>query len=350
MAYIAAKKNPHATLICSCCGETNKEYYKNSVSPLFEGAGGVLPFCKECINKDFENIKSQFDSKEFRRAFDMFCCRYDYCYDDVLITKVMEESAADGSDFLGSYIRRRNLRQYGQKTYFNSIKDSDMLANNEVIESENLQTQNLSSNLNDVVRLVGYDPFSNSDEKNKPLLYAMLVDFLDESTLEDSFKLPSVIQIVKSFVQCEEINNSINALLSSNIRLDAKEMKTLVDAKRALYSSTIALAKDNGISVNNNNDKSRGAGTLSGIIKKMQEMKIAQSNVNVFDYETAEGVLQVANLSNTSIMNQLKFDENDYTEMISEQRDIITTLREKTDKLSEENRLLKIQIKSIGGV
>ena len=48
-------------------------------------------------------------------------------------------------------------------------------------------------------------------------------------------------------------------------------------------------------------------------------------------------------MSNKSILEQLMFDENDYTEMIKEQRILIDDYKNKYQKLEEENRLLKIE-------
>ncbi|KAF6627035.1 hypothetical protein H6F38_23150 [Paenibacillus sp. EKM208P] len=127
-------------------------------------------------------------------------------------------------------------------------------------------------------------------------------------------------------------------------------MKSLGDAKDKLLKSVLALAKDNGISENHNNKKSKGAGTLSGIIKELQEKGFEEANVNVFDIDTTEGMRQVADISHKSIINQLQFDENDYAEMISEQREKIVTLENDNSTLKEENRNLKITLKDYGEI
>ncbi len=66
--------------------------------------------------------------------------------------------------------------------------------------------------------------------------------------------------------------------------------------------------------------------------------------MNLFDIETSHGMSQVADISNQSIMKQLQFDENDYTNMILEQREMIQELDGKVVKLEEENRLLKKEL------
>jgi hypothetical protein len=193
--------------------------------------------------------------------------------------------------------------------------------------------------------MLNYDPFEFEAKEDKRHLYNKLVDFLDEGTLEDNFKLPTVIEIVKGFNQIDKINNAISAITSDakNLVKNTGAINSLIGSKEKILKTCLALAKDNGISVNHNNTKSKGAGTLTGIIKTLQEKGFEEASVNLFDIETCEGMLQVANISNQSIMKQLNFDENDYTNMILDQRQMIQDLDAKVIRLEEENRLLKIE-------
>ena len=65
--------------------------------------------------------------------------------------------------------------------------------------------------------------------------------------------------------------------------------------------------------------------------------------VNLFDIETSEAIKQIADASNRSIMEQLTWDANDYTEMIKEQREMLSKLYSEVAELKETNRLLKIR-------
>jgi len=207
-------------------------------------------------------------------------------------------------------------------------------------------------NKEDVIRMVGYDPFEYEPESNnKKQLYNKLVDFLDDSTLEDSFKLPIVIEIVTSLNQIDSLNQAISMITSDIKGLveNKADVKSLVESKNKMYSSILSMAKDNGISVNHNNSKSKGAGTLSGIIKKLQELGFEESDINLFDIETIGGIKQVADISNASIISQLLLDENDYTEMIIEQREMLVKLTENLEITQEENRKLKVKLASMVG-
>lgn len=66
--------------------------------------------------------------------------------------------------------------------------------------------------------------------------------------------------------------------------------------------------------------------------------------VNLYDINTSEAMKQIADLSNQSIMEQLNWNSNDYTEMIKEQREMLEKLQSENSTLSEENRMLKNQL------
>ncbi len=171
----------------------------------------------------------------------------------------------------------------------------------------------------------------------------MLINFLDESTIEDGFKLQAVVEIVAGFNQIDKINQAITSITNDTKKMSSNSggIKTLVETKKSISSSLVNLAKENGISAKHNNEKSKGAGTLSGIMKTLQEKGIEEADINSYDINTAEGIRQVADLSNESILKQLQFDENDYTQMLVEQRELIQELDSKSKNLEEENRLLK---------
>lgn len=198
----------------------------------------------------------------------------------------------------------------------------------------------------DVIRMLGFDPFQHENPSDRNQLYNRLIDFLDESTLEDGFKLQASIEIVIGFNQVDKINQAITNITNDldKLAVNSGGIKSLIDSKKNILASLIKLAEENGISVKHNNQKSKGSGTLTGIIKTLQEKGIEQGELNLFDIETSQGMKQVADISNESIMKQLQFDENDYANMIIEQRELIQKLDNKVVKLEEENRLIKKEL------
>jgi hypothetical protein len=310
-------------------------------------ADGKYPVCKICIKKSLklEDPLSQeaIDSVksvllEMNRPF--------------LFTQwvsSVEESQRTGRELFGMYYKNiiLNFKSYGwkdsefeSKPSENNVEIIDNQENDDVVIVDNRDKK-------DVLRMLGYDPFEYENQNDQKQLYNRLVDFLDESTLEDGFKLQAVIEIVKGFNQIDKINQAITNITNDVDKLSTNSggIKSLIDSKKNILASLIKLAEDNGISVKHNNQKSKGAGTLSGIIKTLNEKGIESAEINIFNIETCDGMKQVADISNRSIMEQLMLNENDYAEMIKDQREMILNYEKRLTELEEENRLIKIKIK-----
>lgn len=345
----ASTKAGTNTIKCTCCGQEKvieRNYYKSN-SMIYKGLpDGRIGVCKECILSIYDYYLKK--NENARLATYLTCRKLDIVYVENVYTAALNESTNKGTPLFGIYVKNINsLNQYSNFTF----DESDDFYHKTELEEKNSEEFSETISLNDkrneedVLRILGYDPFENENKEDKKYLYNRLIDFLDESTLEDSFKLPTVIEIVKSFNQIDKINSAL-AVITSDIKAVANNVggvKSLMDAKDKMLRAVLALAKDNGISVNHNNNKSKGAGTLSGIIKQLQEKGFSEAEINIFDIETLGGIKQVADISNESILKQLMFDENDYTEMIKEQRTLIEEFRSKCEKLEEELRLLKIR-------
>lgn len=339
-------KRPKKTCLkCEKDKYLEKDFYLSN-SP--NHSDSRYPVCKDCLRSNFN--ANDIDSVhnlllEMNRPF---------IY--TLWESSIEESMKTNRDLLGIYMKNLNFN-FRTLTWKDSEFNNQESSNNNHTNSKNvdidtsIQNQGIhqqeDKNKEDVLRMLGYDPFESESEEDKKHLYNKLIDFLDESTLEDSFKLPAVIVIVKSFNQIDKIDRALSMITSdvNKIANNTGGVKSLIEAKDKMLRSVLALAKDNGISVNHNNNKSKGAGTVSGIIKQLHEIGIEAAEINLFDIETCEGMKQVADISNRSIMEQLMLNENDFTEMIKEQREMIQQLDQKVIELEEENRLLKIKLK-----
>ncbi|PYE51629.1 hypothetical protein DFQ00_102424 [Paenibacillus barcinonensis] len=314
-------------------------------------ADNHMQICRKCLREsiDYNNIQTVKDTlTQINRP-----------YIHSIWISSSEEAKNKNQDHFGLYIKTIQMKDFRDLTW----KDSDDVeatkkasssptpskekeSVNDELKIEQIESELQDNNRLDVIKMLGYDPFEFENDRDRRHLYNKLVDFLDEGTLEDGFKLPTVIEIVKTFNQLDKINNTISNMTTDvqSLTTNAGTIKSLIDAKDKLYKSVLALAKDNGISVNHNNNKSKGSGTLSGIIKQLQEKGFEESSVNLFDIETCAGMSQVADISNESIFKQLQFDENDYSAMLIEQREIIGDLSGKVTKYEEEIRVLKKEL------
>ncbi|WP_440118441.1 hypothetical protein [Paenibacillus sp. QZ-Y1] len=342
--------------VCRTCdNEHNKSEFYASYNKFDKD--GKLSICKTCLKKsiDYNDVNTVKDVLlNINRPFIL----------SIWDSAKEEADTKRSQDYFGYYIKSIGMKDFKDLSWLDSDSNESIRKNinaRSVIERELLSNdptqeeqerldflKTSESSKKDIIKLIGHDPFIYERTDDKPLLYNRLVDFLDEGTLEDGFKLPTVIEIVKGFNQLDKLNN---AIASMNTDIDALvkhpgQIKSLVETKDKLYKSILALAKDNGISVNHNNNKSKGAGTLSAIIKDLQEKGFEEASINLFDIETSDGMKQVADISNKSIMDQLLFDENDYSEMIVEQRESLLRLQNENESLQEELRRFKNSLRS----
>lgn len=337
---------------CSKCEKLKIEstnFYKSNSDSY---ADGKHPVCKQCV---WDSLK--LDDPLSQEAIDsikkvLFEMNRPFIYSQYVSS--VEEYGKNASGLFGKYIKniQLNYDDYGWKDSEFELSSNKVEENSDNIsENNNTKINTIVSNdytkeLEEVVRMLGYDPFEFESERDKLQLYNRLIDFLDESTQEDGFKLQAVIEIVIGFNQIDKINQAITNITSDPDKLSTNSggISSLINSKKNILASLIKLAEENGISVKHNNQKSKGAGTLTGIMKALQEKGIEEGELNLFDIETAKGIRQVADLSNKSIVAQLQFDENDYTNMLLEQREMIQELDSKVMSLEEENRLLKKEL------
>ena len=118
------------------------------------------------------------------------------------------------------------------------------------------------------------------------------------------------------------------------------EIKNYMDTKKKVADVISQLAEQSCISMKHNKNASKGENTFTGKIKKLKELNLREAELNAFDIGTCEGMRQVADISNASIIKQLHLDESDYTEMLAQQREMITKLQQQADTKTEEARIL----------
>ena len=90
----------------------------------------------------------------------------------------------------------------------------------------------------------------------------------------------------------------------------------------------------------NNKNAKKGENTWTGKLKKIKDLDLRQGRMNGFDIETSKAMRQVMDHSNASIIQQLRLDDSDWSDMVAEQREMITNLQRELDKYIEISRIL----------
>lgn len=346
--------------LCYCCGSQKKrsEFYKSS-DPF--NSVGVTPYCKECLERIARNYNS--NSKQFgdvtKQSLMLACERADVPYLENLwessYNEVHDPSLKQPkTNVWAAYIKNVKMPQYNGMRW----RDGDLFKEGERKNTEENFERNLTpevldeykTNKKDIIRLIGYDPFANYPvEQDLPVLYAQLISFIDEETKNDGMKMNAVIQIVQAFNQIQKLNDAINELSADTQKLNANNgtIKQHADTISKLLSGANALAKDNGISLNYNNNKSKGQNTLTGKMKELDLIGFRDAKINMYDIDYCKGMQQVAEISAKAQIDQIGFDENVMSEINNIRRELVDDLQKQRDKAVERARVLLVENKDL---
>ena len=342
-----------------CLKEKKRTEFYVSTNPLV--MSGITFVCKDCVRKialDWDDNRNEFGActkKTVMEALEII--------DRPFLNNLWDSSYAEWANQEGqirrptiwdAYIKNVSMPQYRGMRWrdgdiFNTfVEDAKQVAALESGNKEAAQTlidsQEVSNefekNRKDVIRLLGYDPFEGEKLEDQPLLYSQLIGYLDlGGDNEDMMRTSSAITIVRGFLQQAKLDDKI-AKVMANTNANASEMKTLLDAKKNISATISQLAEQSCLSLKHNKNSSKGENTFTGIVKKLKEINLRDAEVNAFDIGTSEGMRQVADISNASIIKQIRLDENDYNDMLIKQREMLVKLQEKADQSDETARIL----------
>lgn len=337
------------------------KFYRDT-DPLM-GGNGFSRICRDCARKIALRVDANGEEHEPTKESVQKALYYlNKPFIESLWNSSIQESenvvTGKGKDNAWtSYIKNVSMMNYTGMGYMDSDMFKEKIVYADELKNDKSKKEELSEdvvemykiNKRTVLRFLGYDPFENEPENEKPLLYSKLVGYFDESVKDDGLKLEAVIEIVQSFKDVKTINDAISQYkkqLGSNPGV-ISTIKSLADTKQKMINSALALAKDNGISENNNNRKSKGAGTLTGIIKELQEMDLDGSEVNTFDYETNMAIEDIMTRNHQNQLKQLNPDENDWEKEVLHQKNLLFNLQKERDNAVEFSRLLKKENKDL---
>lgn len=348
---------------CAMCGKVKdqetKFYY--DTNPVL-GGSSFSRICRECAKSiACRRDKNGEDHEPTKESVIEALRLLDKPFLEIVWNASIQESenlvtGKTKSNVWSAYAKNIQMKNYVGLTFKDSdmfkehIKYDDELTDEDRkadIPADVLETFEI--NKKTTLRFLGYDPFENEPVVEQPILYAKLVNYFDESVRDDGLKLEAVIEIVQTFKDVKTINDAISkykAQLDGNPNI-ITTIKSLAETKQKMISSALALAKDNGISVNYNNNKSKGAGTLSGIIKELSEMNLEDAAINTFDAETNEAISSIMERNFQNQMAQINPDENDWEREVAHQAQLIHTLQSERDNAVEYCRLLRKENKDL---
>lgn len=323
-----------------------------------------ISLCKDCLTRLY--ISYLEDTQDIKLSMYKICRILDYYYTDQLYESSYTEAGGwnkdctlvqNGLEIWKKYIKTINsLTNYkgysfehgevidnlGEQTDVN--EENNKIAIQEFSEDDIQKQIRTKKNREDIINIVGYDPFENDLEIDKPKLYAKLVNMLPEDSQDNDMKIGALISIIKSQNQEDRINDLITSLSSDpkTLKSEIGTIKSLTDTKEKLNKSALSLAKDNKISDLYSGNKTAGGNTLTGMLKKIREIDLENSQVNLFDIRTSDGMLQTARLSTKAMIENLNFGDDALLDMVKFQREKMDFYDTEYCKLFEENRKLRV--------
>lgn len=347
--------------LCPYCDKEKKksEFYVSTDPKVLTG---ITSMCKDCVRKialAWDDNRQEFGACTKKTVMDAL--EYidrpflERLWNSSYNEWANQESQIRRTTIWDAYIKNIGLKNYNGmrwrdgdifQTYIEDAKQAAALENKEAGATQTVtSSQEISSefekNRKDVIRLLGYDPFEGEKLEDQPLLYSQLIGYLDSGGdgNDDMMRTSSAITIVRGFSQQAKIDDKIaRAMVNSNV--NPTELKTLLDAKKNLSATISQLAEQSCLSLKHNKNASKGENTWTGKIKKLKDIDLRDAEVNGFDIGTCRGMQQVLEISDASILKQLRLDESEWSDMVADQRTMIVELQKERDVYKEVNRIL----------
>ena len=343
-------------LKCKTHKDREKGFYINT-DPMY-GETTCTPICRECARKIALRVDKNGEEHEPTKESVITALKY---LQKPFLNTVWNASVQESENLIAgkvksnvwtAYIKNIQMVNYVGMNFF----DSDFYKEKTVYDDEKNETEVVDThidqdtydsflkNKDDVIRLLGYDPFEKEDLSDQPFLYSQLLGLLDssEDANEDMMRTSSAISIVRGFLQQAKIDDTVSKLMCDITKIEANSatIKSLQESKAKITSVITSLAQDSCISLKHNKNAKKGENTWTGKIKKIKGLNLREGEVNGFDIDTCRGMQQVQEISDASIMKQLALDESEWSDMVAEMRVTNTTLRREKDAYQEINRIL----------
>ena len=338
---------------CQTCDDVRRktEFYA-STEP--GNASGITKVCKECAEKIASPVINGEKTSPTKETVDQALYALNKPFLDSLWDSSLLEAANNATGKVKNNVWTSYIKNVAMPNYYNlTYKDSDNytggiytlndMEDNALPKDKEILEQ-FEKNKKDTLRLLGYLPFEKEKLSDQPFLYSQLIGFLDasEEGNDDMMRVSSIISIVRAFLQQSQIDDMIADLVRDpiNASKNIATVKSLQDMKKNITVGITKLAESSCISLKHSRNSIKGENTWTGKTKKIKDMNLREFETNGFDMATCRGMRQVQEISDESIMKQLRLDESDWSDMLADIRQMNTTLRKERDSYREINRIL----------
>ena len=328
---------------CSRCGKEVEnprgKFFRNKHSKRFMSNCGYMTICMDCMQELFVEYASRYNDERFATA--IMCAHLDIVFDNKLYDAVVDKNV---NFTIGAYVQSAltNIR-CNTKTFVHTLVTHELDRKQDEVheEEENEWDEASVQSREDVIRAFNdVDPFSGYPVADRRFLFNELVQYLDDDTSSDPYKLSVLRQLCVNTLQISKYDKLISGL---NPLTNSDQIGSMQELKSTLVTANDKLSKENEISVKNRSDKKAGKGTLTGLLRELREKDINGYESNFYDVLYSPGSYWAAEMSMKAMREHAFFDENDMNDILMEQREKIAELQKRVDDLEEDKRLLLLE-------
>lgn len=275
-----------------------------------------------------------------------YCYRYNVFYDSQLARHILFSSEKALEQMPELYIRYLEADpKYSGLTFRSQLKRENF----EKVYSEDLSLLSLSEddkkNRQQIISIIGYDPFKEELQQDKPQLYRDLTGLLTDNLRKDITKQKAAIEIVKNYSTIAKYQNRVSDLLKGG-EVDPETQET-IDNLLAMIAKIQAIinatSKENGFSTGKTLGNG-GRGMLSDVMNQVETQYYDDGITNYYDQATSKSIGEVAEISFRAQMNQVKLSGTDYADILSQQSEMVHEAQRVSKDALEALRICRSKI------
>lgn len=239
--------------------------------------------------------------------------------------------------------------KYEGLTFFSQLKRENF----EKIYSEDLSLLTLNEddkkNRQQIINILGYDPFKNDPAEDRPQLYRDLAGMLTDAMRKDVPKQKAAVEIVRNYANITRYQTRVTEIMKSG-QLDAatqEELDNLISFIEKLQRSVNQTTKENGFT-GGKTLGSGGRGMLSDVMMQCEDLGYDPGITNFYDISTSKSIGEIANISWKAMFAQLGLSDTDYADILAEQAKLVIKAQRTASDALEALRLAKEKITKEG--
>lgn len=278
-------------------------------------------------------------------ALFMFCFKRNYYYHQKILSQLIYVDKINiETDLPEAYLDElKKIPSIKGKTFFSQLKR----ANFEKIYSEDLNLLTLSEddlkNRQQVMNIVGYDPFKDESIEDRPQLYRDLTGLLSDNLRRDITKQKSAIEIVKNYMTISKYQKRVTDLLQDTENDNQEQVDKLLQMIAKVQAIINATTKENGFSSGKSLGKG-GRGMLSDVMNQIDTQHYDDGVTNFYDQATSKSIQEIADISFRSQLAQVKLSGTDYADILAQQAELVKKSQRVARDATEALRIAKAKI------